>query len=213
MIKIFFGNDPGIRAQLTQQLTSYSINFQSYEEEQLTEQVFLEMLKQTSDFFDLLNPNLVHYKLDNRLSLKQFIHRILSDKDKYLRLPIAIVNDRVYSGVSVEDVRMFIPKERRKIERQYLFKKFEELEAGALFWRNFDSFRKQSELRWFELYDLLFADESDDLGEIKKAKDRFFTYKNNKQIPPEDIIEKIQKIFLIERVDFFKKTISSLQNI
>ena len=52
-----------------------------------------------------------------------------------------------------------------------------------------------------------------DLGEIKKAKDRFFTYKNNKQIPPEDIIEKIQKIFLIERVDFFKKTISSLQNI
>lgn len=65
MIKIFFGNDPGIRAQLTKQLTSYSINFQSYEEEQLTEQVFLEMLKQTSDFFDLLNPNLVHYKLDN----------------------------------------------------------------------------------------------------------------------------------------------------
>lgn len=213
MIKIFFGNDPGIRAQLTQQLTSYSINFQSYEEEQLTEQVFLEMLKQTSDFFDLLNPNLVHYKLDNRLSLKQFINRILSDKDKYLRLPIAIVNDWVYSGVSVEDVRMFIPKERRKIERQQLFRKFEELEAGTLFWRNFDSFRKQSELRWFELYDLLFADESDDLGEIKKAKDRFFTYKNNKQIPPEDIIEKIQKIFLIERVDFFKKTISSLQNI
>lgn len=40
MIKIFFGNDPGIRAQLTQQLTSYSINFQSYEEEQLTDKSF-----------------------------------------------------------------------------------------------------------------------------------------------------------------------------
>ena len=53
---------------------------------------------------------------------------------------------------------------------------------------------------------------SDDLGEIKKAKDRFFKYKKNKQIPPEDIIEKIQKIFLIERVVLFQKSVPDLQN-
>ncbi|KXT71293.1 hypothetical protein SGODD07_01293 [Streptococcus gordonii] len=211
MIKIFFGSDPAIREQLTQQLTSYSIDFQGYEEKELTEQVFLEILKRTSDFFDLLNPNLVQYKLDNRLSLKQFIHRILSDKDKYLRLPIAMVDDVVYSGVSAEDVRMFIPKEHRKIERQYLFRKLEELETGRLFWRNFDLFRHQAELRWYELIDLLFTDESNDLGELKQIKDRFFLYKKKKQIPPEKWIDKASKIFLVEREDFFKKAISDLQ--
>ena len=129
MIKIFFGSDIAIREQLTQQLISYSIDFQGYEEEELTEQVFLEILKLTSDFFDLLNPSLVQYKLDNRMSLKQFIQQILSDKDKYLRLPIVIVNDLVYSGISVEDIRMFIPKEYRKIERAYLVRKLEEIDT------------------------------------------------------------------------------------
>ena len=59
---------------------------------------------------------------------------------------------------------------------------------------------------------MLLADVSDDLGEIKTAKDRFFKYKKNKQIPPEDIIEKILEIFLIERVDLFQKSVSDLQN-
>ena len=189
MIKIFFGSDIAIREQLTQQLISYSIDFQGYEEEELTEQVFLEILKLTSDFFDLLNPSLVQYKLDNRMSLKQFIQQILSDKDKYLRLPIVIVNDLVYSGISVEDIRMFIPKEYRKIERAYLVRKLEEIDTGHLFWRNLDLFRRQAELRWYELIDLLFSDESNDLGELKQIKDRFFLYKKKKQIPPEKWID------------------------
>ena len=37
MIKIFFGSDPAIREQLTQQLTTYSVDFQAYEEEELSE--------------------------------------------------------------------------------------------------------------------------------------------------------------------------------
>ena len=105
-----------------------------------------------------------------------------------------------------------MPKEYRKVERENLFRKFEQLDEGSRFWRNFEVVRKQSELRWFELNELLFADVSDDLGEMKKAKDRFFKYKKNKQIPPEDIIEKILEIFLIERVDLFQKSVSDLQN-
>ena len=96
-----------------------------------------------------------------------------------------------------------LPKEYRKAERINLFRKLEELDEGRTFWSNFETLRKQSELRWFELNDLLFADVSDDLGEIKKAKDRFFSYKKNKQVPPDEIIEKILKIFLVDREDFF----------
>jgi conserved domain protein len=211
MIKIFFGSDPAIREQLTQQLTTYSVDFQAYEEEELSEQIFLEMLKMTSDFFDLLSPNLMQYKLDNRMTLKQFIHRILSDKDKCLRFPIAMVDDLVYSGVTADDARMFIPKEHRKIERAYLFGKLEELDTGRLFWRNLDLFRKQSELRWYEFNDLMFSDESKDMGKVKRIRDQFFLYKKNKKIPPEYWIDKAARIFLVEREDFFRKAISDLQ--
>ena len=100
-----------------------------------------------------------------------------------------IVNDLVYSGISVEDIRMFIPKEYRKIERAYLVRKLEEIDTGHLFWRNLDLFRRQAELRWYELIDLLFSDESNDLGELKQIKDRFFLYKKKKQIPPEKWID------------------------
>lgn len=67
-------------------------------------------------------------------------------------------------------------------------------------------------MSWLELNELLFADVSDDLGEIKKAKDRFFSYKKNNQVPPNEIIERILKIFLVDREDFFKKSPSDLQN-
>lgn len=114
--------------------------------------------------------------------------------------------------MSPEYVTVLLPKEYRKIERIQLMRKMDQLDEGRTFWRNFEILRKQSELRWFELNDLLFADVSDDLGEIKKAKDRFFSYKKNKQVPPDEIIEKILKIFLVDREDFFKKSPSDLQN-
>ncbi len=34
-----------------------------------------------------------------------------------------------------------------------------------------------------------------------------------KQVPPDEIIEKILKIFLVDREDFFKKSSSDLQNV
>lgn len=45
---------------------------------------------------------------------------------------------------------------------------------------------------------------SDDLGEIKKAKDRFFSYKKNKQVPPDDIIEKSSRYFWLTEKTFSK---------
>ncbi|CNJ35593.1 hypothetical protein SAG0306_03155 [Streptococcus agalactiae GB00082] len=114
--------------------------------------------------------------------------------------------------MSPDYVTVLLPKEYRKIKRIQLMRKMEQLDEGRLFWKNFELFRKQSELRWFELNELLFADVSDDLGEIKKAKDRFFSYKKNNQVPPNEIIERILKIFLVDREDFFKKSPSDLQN-
>lgn len=129
----------------------------------------------------------------------------MKDVDSSLKLPIVVTEEVIYSNMSPEYVTVLLPKEYRKIERIQLMRKMDQLDEGRTFWRNFEILRKQSELRWFELNELLFADESDDLGEIKKTKDRFFSYKKNKQVPPDEIIEKILKIFLVDREDFFKK--------
>lgn len=136
----------------------------------------------------------------------------MKDVDSSLKLPIVVTEEVIYSNMSPEYVTVLLPKEYRKIERIQLMRKMDQLDEGRTFWRNFEILRKQSELRWFELNELLFADESDDLGEIKKTKDRFFSYKKNKQVPPDEIIEKILKIFLVDREDFFKKSPSDLQN-
>ncbi|MCK1211683.1 hypothetical protein MXZ81_09115 [Streptococcus uberis] len=212
MIIIYFGNDNTLNESIRTRLEIYQIDYQEYTSADIDFSTLMSLFSKMTDMFDLLNPRLISYKLDNKLTISQFVSKVLSDCDNRLKLPIAVTEKGVFPGFTPEEVSMFRSKEFRKAEKLHLFKKMEELDKGKLFWKNFKVFHMQSELRWFELNELLFADVSDDLGEIKKAKDRFFSYKKNKQIPPDEIIEKIRKIFLVDREDFFKKTPSDLQN-
>lgn len=212
MIKIYFGKDAALNQVIQSRLDSYHLDYQVFSSKDIDNKTLMEWLFRSTDIFELLSTKMLKYKLNTQITLSQFVRKILEDVDSSLKLPIVVTKEAIYSNMSPEYVGSLLPKEYRKVERENLFRKFEQLDEGSRFWRNFEVVRKQSELRWFELNELLFADVSDNLGEIKKAKDRFFKYKNNKQIPPEDIIEKIQKIFLIERVDLFQKSVSDLQN-
>lgn len=207
MITIYFGNDNALNESIRTRLKNYQIVYQQHTSADIDFSVLMNLFSKTADMFELLNSSLIRYKLDSRLTISQFILKILNNVEKSLKLPIAITDTAIYSGLTPEEVLVLLPKECRKAERENLFRKLERLDEGKMFWKNFESLRKQSELRWFELNELLFADMSDDLGEIKKAKDRFFSYKKNKQVPPDDIIEKILKIFLVDREDFFKKSV------
>lgn len=212
MIKIYFGKDAALNQVIQSRLDGYQLDYQVFSSKDIDNKTLMEWLFRSTDIFELLSTKMLKYKLNTQITLSQFVRKILEDVDSSLKLPIVVTKEAIYSNMSPEYVGSLLPKEYRKVERENLFRKFEQLDEGRRFWRNFEVVRKQSELRWFELNELLFADVSDNLGEIKKAKDRFFKYKNNKQIPPEDIIEKIQKIFLIERVDLFQKSVSDLQN-
>ena len=212
MIKVYFGKDTALNQAIQSRLDSYQLDYQVFSSKDIDTKTLMEWLFRSTDIFELLNTKMLKYKLNTQITLSQFVRKILEDVDSSLKLPIVVTKDAIYSNMTPEYVGALLPKEYRKAERENLFRKFEKLDEGRRFWRNFEVVRKQSELRWFELHKLLFADVSDDLGEIKKAKDRFFKYKKNKQIPPEDIIEKILKIFLIERVDLFQKSVSDLQN-
>lgn len=212
MIKVYFGKDTGLNQAIQSRLDSYHLEYQVFSSKDIDTKTLMEWLFRSTDIFELLSTKMLKYKLNTQITLSQFVRKILKDVDSSLKLPIVVTKEAIYSNMTPEYVGTLLPKEYRKAERENLFRKFEKLDEGRRFWRNFEVVRKQSELRWFELHKLLFADVSDDLGEMKKAKDRFFKYKKNKQIPPEDIIEKILEIFLIERVDLFQKSVSDLQN-
>lgn len=212
MIKVYFGKDTALNQAIQSRLDSYQLEYQVFSSKDIDTKTLMEWLFRSTDIFELLSTKMLKYKLNTQITLSQFVRKILKDVDSSLKLPIVVTKEAIYSNMTPEYVGTLLPKEYRKAERENLFKKFEKLDEGRRFWRNFEVVRKQSELRWFELHKLLFADVSDDLGEMKKAKDRFFKYKKNKQIPPEDIIEKILEIFLIERVDLFQKSVSDLQN-
>ncbi len=212
MIKVYFGKDTALNQAIQSRLDSYQLEYQVFSSKDIDTKTLMEWLFRSTDIFELLSTKMLKYKLNTQITLSQFVRKILKDVDSSLKLPIVVTKEAIYSNMTPEYVGTLLPKEYRKAERENLFRKFEKLDEGRRFWRNFEVVRKQSELRWFELHKLLFADVSDDLGEMKKAKDRFFKYKKNKQIPPEDIIEKILEIFLIERVDLFQKSVSDLQN-
>lgn len=212
MIKVYFGKDTALNQAIQSRLDSYQLEYQVFSSKDIDTKTLMEWLFRSTDIFELLSTKMLKYKLNTQITLSQFVRKILKDVDSSLKLPIVVTKEAIYSNMTPEYVGTLLPKEYRKAERENLFKKFEKLDEGRRFWRNFEIVRKQSELPWFELDKLLFADVSDDLGEMKKAKDRFFKYKKNKQIPPEDIIEKILEIFLIERVDLFQKSVSDLQN-
>lgn len=212
MIKIYFGKDTELNQAIQSRLDSYHLEYQVFSSKDIDTKTLMEWLFRSTDIFELLSTKMLKYKLNTQITLSHFVRKILKDVDSSLKLPIVVTKEAIYSNMTPEYVGTLLPKEYRKAERENLFRKFEKLDEGRRFWRNFEVVRKQSELRWFELHKLLFADVSDDLGEMKKAKDRFFKYKKNKQIPPEDIIEKILEIFLIERVDLFQKSVSDLQN-
>lgn len=212
MIKVYFGKDTALNQAIQSRLDSYHLEYQVFSSKDIDTKTLMEWLFRSTDIFELLSTKMLKYKLNTQITLSQFVRKILKDVDSSLKLPIVVTKEAIYSNMTPEYVGTLLPKEYRKAERENLFRKFEKLDEGRRFWRNFEVVRKQSELRWFELHKLLFADVSDDLGEMKKAKDRFFKYKKNKQIPPEDIIEKILEIFLIDRVDLFQKSVSDLQN-
>lgn len=203
MIKIYFGKDTALNQAIQSRLDSYQIDYQAFSSKDIDAKILMEWLFRSTDIFELLSTKMLKYKLNTQITLSQFVRKILKNVDSSLKLPIVVTDEVIYSNMSPEYVGTLLPKEYRKAERINLFRKLEELDEGRTFWSNFETLRKQSELRWFELNDLLFADVSDDLGEIQKAKDRFFSYKKNKQVPPDEIIEKILKIFLVDREDFF----------
>ena len=212
MMKIYFGNDEENNLLVKKRLESFKIDYEEHSSKDIDYQTLLNWFTNSSDMFEFLQPRLMRYKLDNRLIFSQFVLKILNDIDNSLKLPLAVTDTNIIPGLTPGEVTIFLPPEYRKTERIQLYHQLNQLDTERRFWRNLKIFREQSGLRWFEFNQLMFSDTSDDLGEVKRAKDNFFAYKRNLKIPPQEQIEKAAKVLMIEPEDFFTKTVSDLRN-
>ncbi|WP_373760104.1 hypothetical protein [Streptococcus ferus] len=213
MITIYFGNDDALNKAIKYRLNSYQLDYQEFTSNDIDHRTLISFLCQTTDMFNLLAPKLMVYKLDNRLTISQFIKKILADRENCLRLPLVVTDKGIFPGLTLEEVGTLFPKEVRKAERFQLLQRLKELDKGRLFWCNFERFRKQSELRWFEIYDLLFPKAINDLTTIKANRDRLHHYQKTRTVPPTSIVQKLADIFLVDYDDFFQKSVLDLQMI
>ncbi|HEL1549976.1 TPA: hypothetical protein VCA04_000149 [Streptococcus suis] len=211
MLVIYFGDDIQQKEKMTRWLEARKIEFIARDYIELDRNALLFMACNMTDVFELLKPGFLKYKLDYNTSLSKFLDIVLTSPLLSLKLPIAIKDKEIYSNVGMEELGMFVPRKQRKLERTHILAKVEEIDKGYRFWRNFEYFRKKSELRWFEIYDLLFPKATNDLTTIKANRDRLNHYQKTKTVPPANIVQKLAEIFLVDSDDFFKKSVSDLQ--
>ena len=146
MIKVYFGKDTALNQAIQSRLDSYQLEYQVFSSKDIDTKTLMEWLFRSTDIFELLSTKMLKYKLNTQITLSQFVRKILKDVDSSLKLPIVVTKEAIYSNMTPEYVGTLLPKEYRKAERENLFKKFEKLDEGRRFWRNFEIVRKQSEL-------------------------------------------------------------------
>ena len=212
MMKIYFGNDEENNLLVKKRLEKFKIDYEEHSSKDIDYKMLTDWFASSTDMFELLQPKLARHKLDNKLTFKQFTEKIYSDIDNSIKLPLAVTDTNIIPGLTPGEVTIFLPPEYRKTKRIQLYHQLNQLDNERRFWRNLKIFREQSGIRWFEFNQLMFSDTSDDLGEVKRAKDKFFAYKRNLKIPPQEQIEKASKILMVEPEDFFTTTVSDLQN-
>ena len=66
---------------------------------------------------------LLKYKRSGRFHFNQLLDLILVRPSRYLRLPIVIANGMVYAGVTLEDLRIFLPRDEKRRHYQELLSK------------------------------------------------------------------------------------------
>lgn len=77
--------------------------------------VLLEMMTLSPDCFEFLSPSLLRFKAYDNLVLSEFMDLILCNVGQNLRLPIAISNRHLYPDLNVEEARVLIPRESKKL--------------------------------------------------------------------------------------------------
>lgn len=123
MLTIYFGNSSKERDKYEQFLCAHQIKYHKRLADKMGRRQLMALLAQTPDCFEILSPALLKYKRSRRFHFNQLLDLILVRPSRYLRLPIVIANGMVYAGVTLEDLRIFLPRDEKRRHYQELLSK------------------------------------------------------------------------------------------
>ncbi|WP_125375512.1 hypothetical protein [Streptococcus intermedius] len=123
MLTIYFGNGPKEQDKYEQFLCAHQIKYHKRLADKMGRSQLMSLLAQTPDCFEILSPALLKYKRSGRFHFNQLLDLILVRPSRYLRLPIVIANGMVYAGVTLEDLRIFLPRDEKRRHYQELLSK------------------------------------------------------------------------------------------
>ena len=119
-MRLYLSKHQDRHQSLIETLDAYGIPYELVDFEQLKKEDLLEWMRLSPDCFDFLTPTCLIYKRRDNLPFSRFLDIIWDNRARSLRLPLIVDKDQVYPDVNLEDLRTFLPRERKAKKRQAL---------------------------------------------------------------------------------------------
>lgn len=123
MLEIYLSRNNSRNQKLLSFCDSHGISYSSKEVSNLSREDLLGLFTKSSDCFTLLSPSLQRFKGHREMKLSELVTLVLRKPDQNLRLPIVVCEDNVYTDMSLEEARTFLPRSQKVVSfREHLFK-------------------------------------------------------------------------------------------
>lgn len=119
-MRLYLSKHQDRHQSLIETLDAYGIAYELVDFEQLKKEDLLEWMRLSPDCFDFLTPICLIYKRRDNLPFSRFLDIIWNNRARSLRLPLIVDKGHVYPDVTLEDLRSFLPRERKEKERRAL---------------------------------------------------------------------------------------------
>lgn len=119
-MRLYLGKYQDRHQSLIKTLDAYGISYELVDFDQLKKEDLLEWMRLSPDCFDFLTSTCLIYKRRDNLPFSRFVDIIWDNRARSLRLPLIVDKGHVYPDVTLEDLRSFLPRERKEKERRAL---------------------------------------------------------------------------------------------
>lgn len=130
MLEIYLSRNTSRNQKLLNFCRSHDISYTCKDVGHLAHEDLLDLFAKTSDCFEMLAPSFQRFKRQERMKLSELVTLVLTRPEKNLRLPLVVSRQKVYPDMSVEEARIFLPRDHKEVLfREHLFKDLTEQEG------------------------------------------------------------------------------------
>lgn len=115
MLEIYLGKNTQRNKKLLSFCHHYGISYQLRSVEQLDHHDLMRLFSKTPDCFEILSPQFARFRSQEEMCLSDLITLVLRKPLMNLKLPLVIHQNKVYSDVSLDEARTFIPRHHKQL--------------------------------------------------------------------------------------------------